>query len=358
MSNVKFSNENAVFFASLRKRVDDYFKQNDIKKTGNFRLYSKTIILLTSLAVLYTILVFYTPSSVLFSLFLCCLVGLNFSAIGFNVMHDGSHESYSSKKWINRSSGFALNLMGGNAFLWKQKHNINHHTYTNIEGMDDDIDVKPFIRIHMDQEKRWYHRFQHYYCLALYGITYLFWVFYRDFRKYFTGKIADNTPMQKMDFGEHFNFWISKILYVAVFVVIPIYFVGFMPFIIGYTVMAFATGIILSVVFQLAHVVEEVNFVAPKGDEALIESEWAIHQINTTANFATRSKTLSWLLGGLNFQVEHHLFPRISHVHYPKISKIVKETCDEFNLAYREFPTMLQAFRSHLIHLKNVGVAA
>lgn len=357
MSKVKFNNADAHFFNTLKQRVNDYFDQNNIKPTGNFKLYSKTVILITTLVASYLWLVFFTPESNWLSVFICIVMGVNVAAIGFNVMHDGAHGSYSSRKWVNTFMGFSLNILGGNVYIWSQKHNINHHSYTNVEGMDDDIDIRPFIRVHADQEKLWFHRFQHYYGLMLYGLTYLFWVFLNDFNKYFSGKIAEHTKMRKMDLPEHINFWISKVLYVFFFIVLPFFFAGVVPTIIGYLIMAFSAGIVISIVFQLAHVVENTEFVTPQGDNMKIETEWAKHQINTTVNFATRSKSMSWLLGGLNFQVEHHLFPRISHVHYPEINKIVKQTCQEFGVIYKEFPTVFAAIRSHLLHLKKSGVA-
>jgi linoleoyl-CoA desaturase len=273
-------------------------------------------------------------------------------------MHDGAHGSYSSRKWVNKFMGFSLNVLGGNVYIWSQKHNINHHSYTNVEGMDDDIDIKPFIRVHNNQPRYWFHRFQHVYSLFLYGITYLFWVFSNDFKKYFSGKIAEHTHMTKMSVAEHINFWVSKVLYVFFFILVPFFFVGIVPTIVGYLVMAFTAGVVISIVFQLAHVVEEAEFITPTSDNMKIETEWAKHQINTTVNFATKSKSMSWLLGGLNFQVEHHLFPRISHVHYPEINKIVKQTCSEFGIVYKEFPTVFSAIKSHLSHLKAAGVAA
>jgi linoleoyl-CoA desaturase len=127
---------------------------------------------------------------------------------------------------------------------------------------------------------------------------------------------------------------------------------------IGYTLIVLVTGFIISIVFQLAHVVEDLNFPEPNPETKKIDNEWAIHQIETTANFATKSKLVSWYVGGLNFQVEHHLFPKISHIHYPQINQFVRETCEQFNLNYIEFPTMLGAVKSHLSHLKQIGVAA
>ncbi len=358
MSKIKFNNSEPAFFNDLKKRVDNYFNENKLKIFGNFNLYSKTIILLTALVAGYIWMVFFTPESTLLSVFICIIMGVNVAAIGFNVMHDGAHGSYSSKKWVNTYMGYSLNILGGNVYIWSQKHNINHHSYTNVEGMDDDIDIKPYIRVHPDQEKKWYHKFQHYYGLFLYGTTYIFWVFFNDFNKYFSGKIADHTKMRKMDTPEHLNFWISKVLYVGLFIVLPIFFVGFLPTVAGYLILASTAGIVIAIVFQLAHIVEDAHFIVPEGSDTKIQTEWAKHQINTTVNFATSSKSMSWLLGGLNFQVEHHLFPKISHVHYPAINKIVKQTCEEYGINYREFPTVYSAIKSHLSHLKQVGQAA
>ncbi|HMR47385.1 MAG TPA: acyl-CoA desaturase [Bacteroidia bacterium] len=355
MSTVKFNNKDAIFFPELKQRINQYFEQNKLKPTGNLKLYSKTIILFTILIALYIILVFFTPENGWLSLFLASLLGLVMASIGFNVMHDGAHGSYSSHKWVNESMAHSLNLLGGVSFIWKQKHNINHHSYTNVEGMDDDIDIKPFIRVHEGQKKYWFHRYQHIYGLLLYGITYFFWVFYNDFNKYFSGKIAEHTHMQKMSVWDHVIFWATKIFYVLVFIVFPIYNVGLIDTLLGYGLMVAVTGITIAVVFQLAHVVEDMPFVSPEGDVMKIESEWAVHQLQTTTNFATKNKFISWLLGGLNFQVEHHLFPRISHIHYPSISKIVRQTCLEYNVQYKEFRTMRGALASHILHLRQMG---
>jgi linoleoyl-CoA desaturase len=282
------------------------------------------------------------------------LLGINLAGIGFNVMHDGAHGSFSRKTWVNELMGYSLNFMGGNVYLWKHKHNVNHHSFTNIEGMDDDIDIKPWIRVHSEQEKYWYHRFQHVYWIVLYGITYLLWVYVQDFKKYFTGKIGETT-FKKMSAKEHVIFWASKLLYVGAFIVLPIFTVGWLNMLIGYLIVSFVCGFVIAVVFQLAHIVEDAAFETPNTPVYKIDNEWAVHQVQTTANFATKSKIVSWFTGGLNFQVEHHLFPRISHIHYPKINQFVKETCEQFGINYMEYPTVLAAVRSHVVHLKQVG---
>lgn len=358
MPQATFAKTAPVFFQRLREVTEAYFKENGLRKTGNGRLYWKTGILVTSMVGLYVLLVFFTPASAFVSLALCALMGLVVASIGFNVMHDGAHGCYSSRKWVNELMGLSLNFLGGNVYLWKLKHNVNHHTFTNVEGMDDDIDIEPFVRVHPGQQKHWFHRFQHIYGLLLYGLTYLLWIFVQDMQKYFSGKIADNTRMQPMSLKEHFIFWISKVVYVGIFLILPMFFAGVIPTLIGYGVMVFVTGLFIAVVFQLAHVVEHSNFIPAKVEGASIESEWAIHQVATTANFATSNKMWNWLFGGLNFQVEHHLFPRISHVHYPALNKRLKMVCAEFNVQYREFPTLRSALWSHLMYLRQVGAMA
>lgn len=357
MNQTTFAKTAPVFFQRLREVTESYFKERNLSKTGDRRLYIKTGVLCAVLAGLYLVLVFFTPASPWVSLLLCAVMGVTVASIGFNVMHDGAHGSYSNRKWVNEMMAHSLNFLGGNVYLWKLKHNVNHHTFTNVEGVDDDIDIKPWIRVHEGQKKRWFHRFQHIYGLFLYGFTYLFWIFYNDLKKYFTGKIADHTPMKPMDTKEHLLFWGSKAFYVGLFLVLPMFMVGVVSTLVGYGVMVFVTGVMLAVVFQLAHVVEHSDFVVPEAGAGHIEAEWAVHQVVTTANFATHDRVWNWLFGGLNFQIEHHLFPRISHVHYPELSKRLRLVCAEFGIAYREFPSLRSALRSHLVHLRQVGMA-
>lgn len=353
MTRISFSNNNPSFSIQLRKKVDEYFTSKNIAFTGNSRLYVKTAVLLLLAASLYTLLVF-VNLPVWLSIILCVVLGFNLAGIGFNVMHDGAHGSYSQKRWVNEAMAYSLNLLGGCSYLWKIKHNVNHHSFTNIEGMDDDIDIQPWIRTNENQPKKWYHRYQHVYWAFLYGLAYISWVFVKDFKKYFSGKIA-TTTYKKMSTNDHLIFWASKLVYIAIFIALPVIRLGVIETLIGYSIMAFVCGFVLSVIFQLAHVVEGSDFPLPAEESNRVEQDWTIHQLATTANFATRNKLISWFAGGLNFQVEHHLFPRISHIHYPEINKVVKEVCSEFNIRYMEHKCIFSALRSHVSYLKAVG---
>jgi linoleoyl-CoA desaturase len=155
---------------------------------------------------------------------------------------------------------------------------------------------------------------------------------------------------------QHVNFWFTKLFHAAIYILVPILTVGWLPWLIGFLVMGLFAGFILSIVFQLAHTVESAGFPQVIDRETnMLPNEFAIHQLQTTANFATNNKLISFLVGGLNFQIEHHLFPKISHIHYPAISKIVKATCEEYQLQYIEYPTMTKAIGAHVRYLKSMG---
>ncbi|WP_257667497.1 fatty acid desaturase family protein [Parapedobacter tibetensis] len=346
MSKISFNNSGSAFSSTLRQRVNGYFKANNISNTGNRRLYIKSALLAGLAIANYVCLVFFTPP-VWIAVMLCILLGINLATVGFNVMHEGGHQSFSRHSWLNKVSAYSLNMMGGTIYFWKQKHNISHHTFTNVDGLDHDIDVK-FMRMHADQPRKWFHRFQFTYWFVLYGISYIAWVLYQDFEKYFSGRMGVKADRKPMPIREHFIFWLTKLSYIGIYIAVPVMMLGWLPALIGWLIVGTACGFCLAVVFQLAHVVESTNFPKPDADTHKIEQEWMVHQLSTTANFATKSKTISWLLGGLNFQVEHHLFPRISHVHYPAINKLVKETCAEFDVVYLEHRSMVQALASHL----------
>jgi linoleoyl-CoA desaturase len=355
MSKLTFNNSNNQFFLSLKSSVDDYFVQHHIKKTGDWRLFIKTVVLLGSALGIYLSLML-LPMAALPAILLAAVMGFLFACIGFSVMHDANHGSYSPNQKLNDFLGLvASNGLGANAFFWKQKHNIIHHTYTNVDGIDDDIAKSPIIR--QCETQKWVpaHQVQHLYLPFIYSLSSIFWIFFMDFTKYFSRKIY-TTEAWKMSLKNHLVFWITKIYYATVFIAIPIMVWGWAGWLIGFFVANAAMGITLSFVFQLAHVVENTEFEhIPLDSTKHLETAWAEHQIKTTANFAMDNQVISWFVGGLNYQIEHHLFPRISHVHYPAISKIVQQKCAEFNLPYNQYPTMSAALASHFRVMRQLG---
>ncbi|WP_290790322.1 fatty acid desaturase family protein [Flavihumibacter sp. UBA7668] len=353
MPKVSFNNKQNSFAQTLKTRVDDYFREKQLKKTGNLELYMKTIVLITAAITFYILLLTFSMP-IFIQVILCALLGATLASIGFNVMHDACHGSYSQRKWVNELLGLSLNALGGNAFIWKFKHNILHHTYTNVDGMDDDIAKSPLMRQCRTQKWVPAHRFQHIYVVLVYAISSFAWVFIMDFNKYLSQRV-NTTPLQKMTTQDHLVFWISKLLYGVFYIAIPVYFVGWGPWALGFAVMHMVMGLTLALVFQLAHVVEHTEFEVASEEVTQIENAWAEHQVRSTANFAPDNLFINWYVGGLNFQIEHHLFPRISHVHYPAISKIVQETCKEYGLPYHSYPTMAASMVSHFRMMKALG---
>lgn len=353
MNLPKFANVPHSFHTDLKNRITNYFEQVGKSTTGDYQLFLKAVVLMAGFLAVYIHLVFFTPNAfwqVIESVFL----GLFVAAIGFNVMHDGAHGSFSKYKWVNVLASFSLNILGGNSFMWNVKHNIIHHAYTNVDGMDDDIDIQPWMRMSSTQKKYRLHKYQHIYFWGLYSLLYIFWIFVLDYTKYFRGRIG-NMPLRNMKFKDHFTFWFFKIVHLFLFVGLPIYKVGFSSWLISFFIFTMVAGFVLSLVFQLAHTVEHTSFPVADPTTNRLDDEWAVHQIKTTANFATNNKLVSWLVGGLNFQIEHHLFPKISHVHYPAISKIIKQACQEYGINYIEYPRVRYAVASHVAFLKQMG---
>lgn len=293
-----------------------------------------------------------------FMLLLYIVMGIGMAGIGMNVMHDGNHDSYSSKKWVNKLMGSSMYFLAGNVYNWQVQHNVLHHTYTNIHGHDEDLEAGRIIRFSEHSKWRYFHKFQHIYSIFLYGLLTINWVTTVDFKQ--TARYLK----QKLSYGKlpnPFVQWstvvVSKILYFLVWIVLPLIFIEkpWYLILLGFFAMHYVAGLILSTVFQLAHVIEDAETPVPD-EKGNMKNTWAIHQLFTTTNFGTKSKFLSWFTGGLNHQVEHHIFPNISHVHYPKISKIIKETAAEFNLPYNEYKSMGTALAAHFKHLKYLGM--
>jgi len=353
---VKFrSPEKAGFYAEVRKQVDEYFKTNGISKNANAEMVLKSIFFLGSLVALY-LLILLGNFSLITNLVLAILLGMVQAFIGFNVCHDAIHGSYSAKRKVNKIMSYTFNLIGANAYVWSVTHNQVHHTFTNIPGHDEDLDVAPgLVRLSPLEEKKPIMRFQHLYAFFLYGLASLSWVFRKDYMKFFQKKIGqtDNSKHPKI---EYFNLFFFKALYYTLFIVVPLIVmdITWWQFLIGFVSMHLAEGFVLGLVFQLAHVVEGISFPEPD-EEGRVEESWAIHQMYTTANFSRKSAMAKFLCGGLNFQVEHHLFPNICHVHYPQISKIVEKVAKAHNVPYHENETFVGALRSHYRTLKHFG---
>ena len=355
--SIRFSRtDSPQFFKTLNKRVNAYFQENKIKKTGNWRLYFKAAVMFTLFfAPYFVILTLELPMWA--NLLLTLLMGVGMAGVGMNVMHDGNHGSFSSKKWVNKLMGGSIYILAGNVYNWQVQHNVLHHTYTNIHEHDEDLEAGRILRFSPHSKWQKHHRFQHFYSILLYGLLTFNWAITTDFAQMY------RYTKRKLSYGKFPNpvlnwsvLLITKLVYATVWIVIPMLVldIAWWKVLIGFFLMHYVAGVILSMVFQLAHVVDHADMPLPEKDGSM-KNSWAIHQLKTTVNFGTRNRIVNWYTGGLNHQVEHHIFPNISHIHYTKIAKIVRQTAREFNLPYNEYRTTRKAVLSHFQHLKELG---
>lgn len=350
---LKFAKDTDGFFNALRKRVGDYFTQTGKRPNDNWRMYLKSAIILTWFFGSYIALVFFAQGP-LIAIPLAIFLALSMAAVGFGIQHDGGHNAYSKKQWINNLAASTLDLIGASSYLWYWKHAIFHHSYTNVQNHDPDIDLGAAGRFSPHAKKFWFQRFQHIYLWPLYGLMSSRWHLMGDFKDVYTGTI----PPHKVPRPKGWSlvvFILGKLISFSMAFVIPFCFQSWWVVILFYFLVTGVLGVVLSLVFQLAHCVEEADFPLPPEGSLRMEHTWAVHQLETTVNFARDSKILCWYLGGLNFQIEHHLFPHVCHIHYPAISKIVEQTCHEFGVRYACHPTFWSGIKSHYRWLKRMG---
>lgn len=347
------------FSATLNKRVRMYFKENNISKHANANMVIKTIFMVSLYFVPLSLVLFGGLSNIWVIFAMYILMGLGMAGIGMGVMHDANHGAYSKNANVNKWIGKIVNLIGGYAVTWKVQHNVLHHSYTNIHGYDEDISPPPFMRFSPNAELKPIHKYQHFYVWFFYSLMTVSWVTTKDFKQLFRYRKMDLTKTENANFGKLLTELIfSKVFYYSTMLVLPMIILPISWFWIPLFIVAknLVAGFILAVVFQPAHVVPETDFVKPD-EHNFVDNNFAIHQMETTANFAPRSRILNWYVGGLNYQVEHHLFPNICHVHYKKLSEIVKQTAQEFKVPYHSHETFLTAVMSHTKMIKSLGQA-
>lgn len=336
------------FIRELRRRVDAYFERTGRPRRDCPQMYFKTATILAWFFGAYFLLLF-AVTSWWAVLPLAVVLGVAMAAIGFNIQHDGGHKAYSDRPWVNKIMSLTLDMIGGSSYLWAWKHNSFHHTYPNIDGHDDDINVGFLARLSPHQKRLRFHRGQGVYLWLLYGFLALKWHLYDDFFNIAVGRIGEH-KIPRPRGNDLLVFIAGKVFFFSMAFGIPMLLHPWWAVLGVYGVAAFVSGVVLSIVFQLAHVVHEAQFPMPipAGEGAVrMETDWAVHQVQTTVDFARRNRVLSWFLGGLNFQIEHHLLSRICHVHYPALSHVVEEVCHEFGIQYNAHRTFWSALASH-----------
>ena len=356
---VRFAPRNGEgFYDTLKKNIDEFFRQNNLPIHGNSKIIQKTIVMVAMFFVPYIFIVTGAGaiSPILFYA-LWFLMGLGMIGIGCSVHHDSNHGSYSGNKTVNKLVGDLVNVVGAYDVTWRIQHNILHHTYTNIEGLDEDIDSGGLMRFSPHSKKAKLHKYQHIYGWFLYCLLTLLWVTVKDYNLIFAYEKKGLLRKEKISVAKAIlELTIYKVIYFSYILVLPILFSGmsWQAVVMGFFILHFTAGLGLSTIFQLAHVMEDAEFPLPSGDRKM-ENNWAVHQLLNTVNFSRKSRIMNWFIGGLNYQIEHHLFPHISHVHYSKIAVIVKETAHQYGLPYYEYPNFLVALKEHGKMLKKMG---
>ena len=317
----------------------------------------KTIVMIALYIVPYTFMLIAGTDNLLLFYALWFLMGIGMVGIGTGVMHDSNHGSYSDNKTLNKWMSRIILLIGGYDANWRIQHNILHHTYTNIDGLDHDLEAGFFLRFSPHQKQYKMHRFQHVYAWFLYGLLTLQWATIKDFRQVIQYHKLDLLKKEKLTLTKAlFQVTLYKLFYYSYLFIVPIVVFGFawQYVVLGFVIMHFIAGLALSVIFQLAHVIEDCEFPATPDDRKM-KNNWAVHQLLNTADFSPKSPFMNWFVGGLNHQIEHHLFPHISHIHYRKIAPIVRKTAEEFGLPYYVQPTLVHAVWEHGRLLRNLG---
>ena len=357
-NKIKFSSQNNPdFIIDLKKRVKDYFEENNISKYGNVSIVMKSIFMISLYFIPYALML----SGVIYSIpgiFICwILMGFGMAGVGMVLMHDANHRTFSKNPRINTLFSKSLFLLGGFPPTWQYQHNTLHHGFTNIDGHDEDIDPMFLLRFSPHKPLRKIHKFQHWYAWFLYGLLTINWITVKEFKQLIIYKKRNVSLSNTKKYNQLFvDLILSKILYYIIFLIIPLIVlpIAWYWIVLFFLAMHFVSGLIFSTIFQTAHVMPSSAYPLPD-ENGNIETDWAIHQLSTTTDYSPKSKIFSWLIGGLNYQVEHHLFPNISHVHYKNISGLVQSTAQKYNLPYNVQPNFFLAVRNHIIMLNILG---
>lgn len=338
----------------LQTRLDSYFRERHLSKHWDWRMATKVLCYVGGYIGIYSWIIVLPHSNAAYIGGMACM-GLLTAGVGFNVGHDAAHHAFSEKAWINRFFSHAFSLIGVHVYTWRIIHNVIHHTYTNIPGADGDLNTVAALRYHDKVPAKSYHRYQYIYAFGLYCLASLMWVFSKDFvhmrKKEHCGYKKPKPPVL-----EWFFLLAGKLLHYNIFIFVPWLILGLPLSLVlsGFLLLHIVAGFCLASVFAVGHMVDDIPIIVPDSD-GQIQDQWAAHQLRTSANFASQSSFFFWTVGGLNFQIEHHLFPTVCHVHYQALAPIVRATAEEFSLPYYCYGSFPKALAAHVRYLKRFG---
>ncbi|HEY9699142.1 MAG TPA: acyl-CoA desaturase [Trichocoleus sp.] len=348
--------QNIGFRKELNQRVNAYFRSANLTTRDNPAMYLKTAVIFSWVISAWAFTLF-GPPILWMKVIGCILLGGGIAAVGFSVGHDANHGGYSSRKWVNSLMGLTYDVIGVSSYLWRYRHNYLHHTYTNILGHDVEIHGDGLVRMTPYMEQQPYHKLQHLFINFVYAIIPFYWSIADVQMMLFKRHYHEHT-LPQLKTSEVLTMLIGKVVWLGLFLGIPVL-VGYSPLqaLVGFTITYMVYGVLICNVFMLAHVLDTAEYIQPELDSNAIDDEWAVFQVRTTVDFAPKNAFLNWYLGGLNYQVVHHLFPQVCHIHYPQIAPILAEVCEEFGVKYQVYPTFRSALAANYRWLKYLGTA-
>lgn len=347
--------ESSDFARTLNSRINSYFTDRGISKHANAHMIFKSI-LSVSLWIFTFVLIMTDWFSPVGLIVMYVIHGFTQLFMTYNISHDANHKAYSSNQIVNKVLACTFDLVGINSYMWRLLHNTSHHTFVNVQGKDSAITSDKLLRFAPDETWSPLHRYQHVYAPFVYTLATLEWVLVKDFNYFINKKNYGNLRVEKHPLKEWVFLIATRLFYFGYILVIPMIFlsVPWYVIIIGFVLMHAFIGFHISLIFQPCHITLESEY--PNADEeGNLTSDYINHVFSTTCDFSRTKPFRTWMLGGLNLHIIHHMNSSICHVHYPALTEILRETAREFGLQYREFETVADAFRVHLRMLKKLG---
>ena len=335
----------------LRRRLDSFFADPKISPKADRTMWVKIAVGLAFLGGSWIALYAFGPGSWKF-IALYLLGGLAQTFLLLNIAHDSNHNAISSRPLVNKTLNYVFDLCGINSYMWRTLHHRGHHSCINLHGEDDALSGRGIFRFTPYESRTPWHRFQHIYALLVYALFSLDYVFFRDFQCFFfpTHEYLRRT---KHPLREYAVLFAGKGFYLTYMLVLPMLVLGKSPLLVAgaFFLVHLVIGLSVTLVFQTTHTIDSTYFPSDRGEF----DNGVYHIFATTADYATENPLVGWLVGGLNHHIVHHLCPFVCHTHYAPLTRIVRETAEEFGVPYRQHPTMTQAIWHHLILLKQLG---
>jgi linoleoyl-CoA desaturase len=335
----------------LRRRLDSYFSDQNISPKADRTMWVKIAVGLSVLAGAWIAIYALRPGSWRF-VALYLLGGIAQTFLLLNIAHDSNHNAISSRPLVNKTLNYVFDLCGISSYMWRILHHRGHHSCINLQGEDDALSGRGIFRFTPHEPRTPPHRFQHIYALFVYALFSLDYVFFRDFQCFFfpTHGYLRRTRHSLSEYAILFG---GKGFYLAYMLVLPVLVLGKSPQLVAgaFLLVHLVVGMSVTLVFQTTHTIDSTYFPANRSEF----DNGVYHIFATTADYATENPVVSWLAGGLNHHIVHHLCPFVCHTHYAPLTRIVGQTAEEFGVPYRQHSTMARAIRHHLILLKQLG---